>query len=421
MNSSALPRRRTTGPSGKFPSTSPFMEKPATPFHLRTEAMKIFVNEESGYEVQLDIHLSRGIEPEQVKAAATSALVYERGFRGRSPKDADTPFFVPPWLVDGLREATAWRLNQSDRRLYEALFKTGGLFKIDDLFSTDEQEFEDMDGAMRAAFRVSMRLPGHGLAPAAAGQGWFPQVSRRSWPLRREMPALLRKHFPELNLSEVSLAKWWCAPARPRSVPAPHHRHPARPGQTETAARRGTATGFPRPRRAASSSKSEITFGPRSPRLPSAERGNAVRSPRAPSSASATAASPPTGRILARVSDHSSAPSPKTKPKAPAAKLTDLAERRTAHDGKNPVPATTLTGLKSPVPVRPAVFSTTTSSSRSTSKPIRIRRTDEMPTSKYLGHMDALFTRKGDTAIQPDLPAPSQELPLDLPPLEHTK
>jgi hypothetical protein len=34
--------------------------------------------------------------------------------------------------------------------------------------------------------------------------------------------------------------------------------------------------------------------------------------------------------------------------------------------------------------------------------------------------MDAIFSRKGDTAIQPDAPI-SQELPLDLPPLDLPK
>src|SRR6478752_2019593 len=175
---------------------------------LRTEAMKIFVNE-AGYEVQLDIHLSRGIEPERVKAAATSALVYERGFRGRSPKDADTPFFVPPWLVDGLREATAWRLNQSDRRLYEALFKTGGLFKIDDLFALDERGFEEMDAAMRAAFRVSSGSLVMALLQQPQGKDGFRKFLGEVAPFEGEMPALLRKHFPELNLSETSLSQWW--------------------------------------------------------------------------------------------------------------------------------------------------------------------------------------------------------------------
>ena len=46
------------------------------------------------------------------------------------------------------------------------------------------------------------------------------------------------------------------------------------------------------------------------------------------------------------------------------------------------------------------------------------RRTDSL--SRYLDRMDAIFSRKGDTALPPDSPA-AQELPLELPPLELPK
>ena len=47
------------------------------------------------------------------------------------------------------------------------------------------------------------------------------------------------------------------------------------------------------------------------------------------------------------------------------------------------------------------------------------RRSDDL--SKYLDRMDAIFSRKGNTAIQPAANAAPQELPLDLPPLELPK
>lgn len=116
---------------------------------------------------------------------------------------------VPPWLVEGLREATAWRLNQSDRRLYETLFKTGGLYKLDEVFALDGGRYEDLDGAMRAAFRVSSGALVMALLEQPQGKTGFIAFLNEVAEFQGEMPALLRKHFPELNLSETSLSKWW--------------------------------------------------------------------------------------------------------------------------------------------------------------------------------------------------------------------
>jgi len=192
----------------KVPVTIALHGKTGDPLPPRTVAMDILVSE-TGYEIHMDVHLSRGIDHESFKFAATTALIYERALRDRSPKDASIPFQVPPWLVTGLREATAWRLNQSDRRLYEALFKTGGLFKTDDLFAVGDREFEDMDGAMRAAFRVSSGSLVMALLQQPQGKGAFRAFLTEVAAFQGEMPALLRKHFPELNLSETSLSKWW--------------------------------------------------------------------------------------------------------------------------------------------------------------------------------------------------------------------
>jgi hypothetical protein len=185
-----------------------FHGKPGDPLPARTVATQIFVSE-AGYRLLLDLHLARGIEPERFKYAVTAALIYERALRDRPTQEMDTPLLVPPWLVQGLREATAWRLNQSDRRLYEALFKTGGVFKIDQLFSLDITSFEELDGAMRAAFRVSSGALVMALIEQPQGKDGFRAFLSEIAAFQGETPSLLRKHFPELNLSETSLSKWW--------------------------------------------------------------------------------------------------------------------------------------------------------------------------------------------------------------------
>ncbi|RYD20015.1 MAG: hypothetical protein EOP88_16750, partial [Verrucomicrobiaceae bacterium] len=164
---------------------------------------------EVGFVITLDVHLSRGVDPERFKQAVTSALIYERALRDLPAGETDSPFLVPPWLPEGLREANAWRVNESDRRLYEALFKTGGLFKIDQIFSLTDTDHENLDGAMRTAFRVSSGALVMALLQQPQGRPAFRAFLKDVAAFQGEMPALLRKHFPELNLSETSLSKWW--------------------------------------------------------------------------------------------------------------------------------------------------------------------------------------------------------------------
>lgn len=197
-----------TGEWWKVPITITLHGKSGDPLPLRTVATSIR-GYEAGYEIHMDVHLSRGIEHEQFKSATLGSLIYARAVKDKTTKTDGVRYFVPPWLVGGLREATAWRNNQSDRRLYETLFKSGGVFRLDDLFSLDEQGYLEIDGAMRAAFQVSSGALVLALLQQPQGKAAFRNFLNEVAGFQGEMPALLRKHFPELNLSESSLSKWW--------------------------------------------------------------------------------------------------------------------------------------------------------------------------------------------------------------------
>lgn len=182
--------------------------KQGDPLPPRSVAMKLLFND-TAYDLRLDVHLSRGIEMEHFKHTTTAALLYERALRGRQPGQPESPLMVPPWLVEGLRETTAWRMKRSDRRLYEALFKHGGLYKLDEMFAINESQYEELDGAMHAAFRVSSGALVMALLKQPQGRDGFLSFLSESAAFEGEMPTLLRRHFPDLNLSETSLAKWW--------------------------------------------------------------------------------------------------------------------------------------------------------------------------------------------------------------------
>lgn len=181
---------------------------PGDPVPPRTLALALFFND-NGYDLRIETHLGRGIEREPFHRTVTLALIYERALRGRPPGPADAPFFVPPWLAEGLREAAGWQAQRGDRRPYETLFKSGGVYELGELFGVDEAEHEALDAAMRAAFRVSAGALVMALLEQPDGKKGFGDFLAEVAAFQGEMPALLRRHFPGLNLSETSLDKWW--------------------------------------------------------------------------------------------------------------------------------------------------------------------------------------------------------------------
>ncbi len=182
--------------------------KQGDPVPLRETVLRLTFDE-NGYDLELLVNLSRGLRSEPFKSAVTEALVYVRSLQGRPKTQSEVPLAVPPWVVEGLLEATAWRLKQTERKLYDALFRNGGLFKLNDLFELSEAEYASIDAVSRTAFRVSSGALMMALIEQPDGKTGIRDFLAELAGFQGEMPALLRKHFPDLNLSETSLSKWW--------------------------------------------------------------------------------------------------------------------------------------------------------------------------------------------------------------------
>jgi hypothetical protein len=157
----------------------------------------------------LRIRLERGVDNDQLERAALTVLLYERALRGVKPGELADPLVVRPWLVEGLIEAWKWRDNRADRRLYEGVFKRGGGFTLDELFELPEKNFNQLDGVSRLSFRVLSGALVMALLEQPDGREGFRNFCGEAARFSGEMQILLRRHFPELTLSERSLAKWW--------------------------------------------------------------------------------------------------------------------------------------------------------------------------------------------------------------------
>lgn len=173
----------------------------------RKDMVMRLIEVEGAKELRVDMHVGRGLESERFRRVVLTMVLYERALRvGVTPEDG---MQVSPWMVEGLCEAIAWRQDRVNRRLYASLFRQGGLFKMEQLLSLDEEEYELMDAASRAAFRVSSGALVMALLGQAAGVAPLRDFLTEAPRYQGEAPQLLRKYFSGMNLSETSLEKWW--------------------------------------------------------------------------------------------------------------------------------------------------------------------------------------------------------------------
>ena len=166
-------------------------------------------NIEGHLSLLIRIYSDPGIDQEQLERAAFTVLLYERSLRSVNPAELDEPLVVRPWLVEGLVEARKWKTGQADRRIYEGVFRRGGGFTMDELFELSDRSFQQLDSASRLSFRALSGALVMALLEQPQGKEAFRNFCGEAARFSGEMPVLMRKHFPDLNLSEKSLAKWW--------------------------------------------------------------------------------------------------------------------------------------------------------------------------------------------------------------------
>ena len=155
------------------------------------------------------IHPDPGIDQDLLERAALTVMLYERSLRTLKPDALEDPLVVRPWLVEGLVEARKWSEGSADRRLYEGVFRRGGGFTMDELFELSDRSFQQLDSASRLSFRALSGALVMALLEQPQGREAFRNFCGEAARFSGEMPVLMRKHFPDLNLSEKSLAKWW--------------------------------------------------------------------------------------------------------------------------------------------------------------------------------------------------------------------
>ena len=161
----------------------------------------------TGFRLQLDVHMARGIDGRELERHLVELLIYERSLRERNPVGFEDRLLLPDWLLEGFLETFRWRRKDVDRAMYVALSQRKGLFTVEQLLQDGAA-----DGLMageRAAFRASAGALVMALMQQEDGkegmQGFLGEVAT----FEGQQLALLMKHFPGMNLGQKSLEKWW--------------------------------------------------------------------------------------------------------------------------------------------------------------------------------------------------------------------
>lgn len=167
---------------------------------------------EVGWDFRIRMFTGRGVENgserDRFDRTILTALLYERTLRTMPLQEMEEKLEVRPWLVAGLQEAIAWKEHKGDRKIYEALAKNGGLYKLTDLLAVTDETYDELDGGSRSAFRGTSGALVMALVDQPQGAESFRQFLAEAANFSGEMPMLLKRCFPGLNLSETSLSKW---------------------------------------------------------------------------------------------------------------------------------------------------------------------------------------------------------------------
>ena len=160
------------------------------------------------YQLRLHIHLAKGLDLKKINYHAMELLLYERGLRDRSKLIDDERLVVKPWIITGVLEALDIKGGTADKQIYRTKVSHLDILSVDDVLAANKVQRQAMDGRKPVAFQAISGALVNALLRQPSGQegmeGFLSEVATN----KGEIENLLRQHFPGMNLSKNSLAKW---------------------------------------------------------------------------------------------------------------------------------------------------------------------------------------------------------------------
>lgn len=175
---------------------------PAHPIRMQT----VIVGSTLSYNIF--IHLGRGINQDRLRHAIVSTLLYEMMLRTVDPEGLPDEVTLPPWLIAGLEQAVLWHANEADRAMYSTLFQQSGIMTPEEILNCREPE-KELDATSYAAYQTSCGALVLCLLNQENGPEGMKQLLDQAILGNDDPKNLIRRHFPQLNLTPSSLHKWW--------------------------------------------------------------------------------------------------------------------------------------------------------------------------------------------------------------------
>ncbi|MBT8779105.1 hypothetical protein [Akkermansia muciniphila] len=175
---------------------------PANPIRLQT----LIVGSSLSYNIF--IHLGRGINQDRLRHGIVSTLLYEMMLRAVDAEGLPDEVTLPPWLISGLEQAVLWHNNEADRAMYSTLFQQSGIMTPEEILNCKEPE-KELDATSYAAYQTSCGALVLCLLNQENGPEGMKQLLDQAILGNDDPKNLIRRHFPQLNLTPSSLHKWW--------------------------------------------------------------------------------------------------------------------------------------------------------------------------------------------------------------------
>lgn len=160
------------------------------------------------YQLNIRIHLARGVDWEKLRYHVMEMLLYERGLAGGRKVEEGERVLVKPWLIVGLLETIDLRAGRGDRRLYRSRLPFFRILALQQVFDASEKQWRRLDGSQPVAFRAISGAMVSSLVRQPKGRPSLAAYLADFATFKGEQENLMRKHFPAMNTSRNSLEKW---------------------------------------------------------------------------------------------------------------------------------------------------------------------------------------------------------------------
>lgn len=181
---------------------TPGSPAPANPIRMQTTLLGTTVT------YHIYVHLGRGVNQDKLRHAIISSLLYEMMLRKIDPEGLPEKVNIAPWIISGLEQAVLWNINEADRTLYASLFQQDGIMTPDEILKYEDPE-QELDATTYATYQASCGALMLCLLNQKNGEDGMKELLDQAILGGDDPKNLIKRHFPQLNLTPTSLHKWW--------------------------------------------------------------------------------------------------------------------------------------------------------------------------------------------------------------------